>query len=350
MVNVGVIGLGHMGRLHLMNCLHVDDTKVIAVADSSKKALSKAQSLGVKNLYSDYHDLLKNFQNMDAVIISLPNFLHLDSVELALEAGLNVFVEKPLANTSEECRQIVGLVEKSGRKLMVGHCMRFVEAVEKMKATLGKGRIGDLEVVTIEELLNGPFSHGAVPTPVPEWWFDPKKTGGGVLIDLGYHLIDLFRFFVGDDCKILYSCLDHKFNLAIEDGAILILSSSHSSTKGIINTGWYQKSVFPQYNFRLILHGNAGYLSSDDLVPKNIYFHAVKEGTKNVMRRVAGRKIKPLSYSYYYESYYKELRHFIECIKSDSVPSVSAVDGLKTVELIEEAYRVSGANQHPKDA
>lgn len=84
MVNVGVIGLGHMGRLHMMNCLHIDDVNVVAAADPSRKALKKAMSVGVKNLYTDYHDLLQDPQ-IDTVIISLPNFLHFDSAQSALE-------------------------------------------------------------------------------------------------------------------------------------------------------------------------------------------------------------------------------------------------------------------------
>jgi len=347
MLKVGVVGLGQMGRLHLMNCLHVEGVKITAVADQSKTALNKAKSIGVKNLYTDYHDLLNDSSIMDAVVISLPNFLHFDSIRLALEAGFNVFVEKPMANTVEECRKIVKLVEKTGRKFMVGHYMRFVDATEKMKAIADMGRIGDLEVVTIEQILNGPFAHGAVPTPVPEWWFDPKKTGGGVLLDLGYHLIDLFRLFTGEDPEIFFSCFDHKFNLPMEDGAILILRSSESDVKGIINVGWYQRSVFPGFNFRMILHGNAGYISSDALVPRNIYLYAVKEGMKNLLRKFSGRKIKPLSYSYYYEAYYKELQHFFDCIVNDSDPSVSATDGLKTVEIIEEAYKNFDKNQFP---
>ena len=345
MLKVGVVGLGHMGRLHLMNCLHIEGIKITAAADRSKMALNKAKSIGVKNLYTDYHDLLNDSSNMDAVVISLPNFLHFDSIRLALEAGLDVFVEKPMANTVEECQKIVKLVENSGREFMIGHCMRFIDATEKMKAIADIGQIGDLEVVTVEQILSGPFAHGAVPTPVPEWWFDPKKAGGGVLLDLGYHLIDLFRFFTGEDPEILFSCFDHKFNLPMEDGAILILRSPESDVKGIINVGWYQKSVFPEYNFRMILHGNAGYISSDDLVPRNIYLYAIKEGTKNLLRKVVGKKIKPLSYSYYFEAYYRELQHFFDCIMSDSNPSVSAIDGLKTIELIEKVYKDHDKNR-----
>lgn len=341
MVNVGIIGLGRMGRLHMMNCLHIDDVKVVAAADPSKKALNKAKTLGINKLYTDYHVLLNHSSNLDAVVISLPNFLHFNSIQLALEAGLNVFTEKPMACTVKECHEIVKLVEKSSRKFMIGHCVRFIDAVEKMKVNVDEGRIGNLEVVTIEEIMNGPFAHPRVPAPVSDWWFDPKKSGGGALLDIGYHMIDLFRFFVGDS-KVIFSCLDNKFSLPVEDGAIVILHSSNSSTKGIINVGWYQKAIFPQLDFRVVLHGNAGYVSSDDLLPRNMHLHAIKEGTKNLCRKVIGKKIRPLSYTYYYESYYKELQHFFNCIIYDLDPSISATDGLKTIELIEEAYKTSG--------
>jgi predicted dehydrogenase len=337
LLNVGIIGLGKMGKLHLMNCLHIDGVKVTATADFSEKALGMAKSLGVRSLYTDYHTLLEEEEDLDALIISLPNFLHFESIRLALRRGLNIFTEKPLANTLLECHQIVRSVQKSGVKFMVGHNMRFFQAVEQMKTTVEQGHIGKPEVITIEEVMNGPFHPHVIPSPVPEWWFDPKKTGGGVMLDLGYHLLDLFRFLVGD-AEILFSCTEHKYNLPVEDSAILVLDSPESSVKGMINVGWYQISVFPKYNFRLIIHGNSGYLSSEDVAPKSIPMHAVKEGLKNALRRLAGRKIHPLSYTYYYESYYKELEHFFGCIKDDSDPIVSAIDGLETIRLIQEAY------------
>lgn len=337
MMRVGVIGLGKMGMLHLMTCSKIDGVRVVAAADSSKRALKKAESIGVKKLYSDYHDLLNHASDIDVVIISLPNFLHLENIQLALEAGLDVFVEKPMGNTVEECRKIVKLVEKSGRKLMVGHVMRFTDVVEKMKKAVDNGFIGNLEVCTIEEVINGPFAHPRVPVPVSDWWFDPQKSGGGALLDVGYHMIDLFRYFAGES-QVIFSHLDYKFNLPVEDGAIVILRSRDSSTKGIVNIGWYQKTNFPKYNFRVITHGNAGYLNSDDFVPKNLYSHAVKEGTKNLIRKIVGKKIHPLSYTYYYEAFYKELAYFFDCLKNGEQPLISTTDGLRTVELIHEAY------------
>lgn len=342
MINVGVIGLGRQGMLHLMVSSRLEDVKVVAAADFSKKALKKAESLGIKNTYQDYKDMLKNASNLglDSVIISLPNFLHFESIQLSLESGLNVFAEKPLATTVEECSEIVKMVKKSGRKVMVGHVLRFTEAIEKMKVQLDSGALGNLEVLTAEEIINGPFAHPRNPAPVSDWWFDPKTSGGGALIDIGYHMIDLYRFFAGE-ANVDYVSLDHKFNLPVEDGAIVVLksSNSNSSTKGIINIGWYQQTVFPRYNFRTILHGSANYLSSDELVPSSLFKHAAKVGVKNIANRIVGRKIRPLYYTYHNEGFYKELDHFFNCVKNDTEPSVSAVDGLKTVEIINQAYK-----------
>jgi myo-inositol 2-dehydrogenase/D-chiro-inositol 1-dehydrogenase len=342
MVNIGVIGLGNMGMLHLKNCLKIDGVKVVAAADARLKAQNKTKSFGVKTVYADYHDMLSHSSGIDAVVISLPNFMHFESIQLALEAGLDVFAEKPMATSVDECREIVRLVDKSGRKFMVGHVNRFMEVVKKMKEQMNMGTIGDVEVVTIEEVINGPFSHPRVPAPVADWWFDPKKAGGGALLDVGYHMIDLFRFLAGDS-DVMFAHLIHRYNLPIEDGAIVILQSK-SSTKGIVNIGWYERTIFPKYNFRAILHGTSGYLSSDSFVPRNIYSYAVKEGIKNIGRRITGKRIRFLSYTYYFEAYYREMVSFFDCIRNDTEPPVSAVDGLKTVEIIDQAYKKSGRN------
>lgn len=345
MLKAGLIGFGNMGRLHLMNCLHMDNVKIVAVADPSEKALIRAKSMGVDEVYTDYHVLLEKakYIGIDTVIITLPNFLHFEAIRSALEAGLNVFTEKPLANSVSECLKIVNSVEQSGKRLMVGHNFRFLKTIEKMKDCLDKGYIGNLESVTIEWVGNGPFSHPAVPKPVSDWWFDRKKTGGGVLLDTGSHMIDLFRYFAGES-KVLFSCLDHKFNLPFEDGAILILSSSDSAVKGIINVGWYKKENFATLDFRVVLHGNAGFIASDPFTPNNFYSHAIKEASKNLLRRIIGKEIHPLAYLEIYESYYKELKHFFDCVKSDSNPSIgaTAIDGLKAIEIIEEAYKTFG--------
>lgn len=341
MINVGFIGLGQMGIMHLVNCQHIEGVKIIGAADSSKKAHRKAKAYGVKNVYDDYEKFLTaESKNLDAVVISLPNFLHFNAIQLSLEAGLNVFAEKPLALNVEECEEIVKLVHDSGRKLMIGHNLRWVPAVRKIKKEYTSGKIGALEIVTLEEIVNGPFSHPFVPAPVSDWWFDPQKSGGGALIDIGYHMLDLFRYLTEEEAEVIFTDLSYKYHFPIEEGATVILSSNKTSIRGVINVGWFQKSVFPKYNFRGILHGSSGFLTTDDFSPKNMYLHAGKEVFKNILRRIALKKPKLLSYTYFWESYYNEMSAFIDSINNDLPTPITAIDGLKTIKLIQDSYKL----------
>lgn len=338
MLKVGLIGYGNMGKLHAINILHMKDTQIAAVADPSKRALRKAELVGVHNLYSDYHDLLAHAKTIgiDVVIITIPNSLHYEAIQLSLESKINVFTEKPMATTIKECSAIVDSVKRSGQKLMVGYNLRFLKTIEQMKTALDKGHIGNLEHVTLELIGSGPFS---------DWWFDSEKTGGGALVDKGSHLIDLFRFFAGD-AKVLFSSLDYKFNLPLEDGAIVALGCINSSAKGTIIAGWYQSEVPSTWDFHVHLHGNSGFLISNSYTPGNFYRYAMKETAKNVLRRITGKAIHPLSYLEIRETYYKELSYFFNCIRLDKTPSISsATDGLKATEIIEEAYKISTKNQ-----
>jgi len=337
MIKVGIIGLGKMGRLHLKNCSFVEDVKVVAVSDSSKKKLQLAHDMGVKHLYNDYTDLLKS-TDIDAVIITLPNFMHVQSVCEAAEASKDVFVEKPLARSVDECEKIVNVVERHGVRLMVSHNYRFFECVEKLKDEFERGVVGDVELTTLGLTLNGPFAPSIEPAPVPEWYFSRDDIGMGCL-DSGYHLIDLFQWFFGD-AEVLYAHLGYRYRLPYEDSAIVVLRSKNGTTKGILNVGWFSKAIFPKFDFRMILHGTAGFISTDQYTPRNLYLHAAKEGMKNVLRRFFGMKIRPLTYTYYYASFYKEIHHFFNCLKNNLEPSVTAESALKDIEIIERIYQL----------
>lgn len=338
MLKVGVIGLGHMGLLHLRNTRFIEDIQITAAADKSKKGHLEVKKYGIRNFYENYEDLLKN-ERLDAVIISLPTYLHEEAIVLAAEQGMDIFIEKPLARKVSECKNVEKAVRRNGVKLCVGHNYRFFEHVQKLKKELDAGAVGEVEIANLEHFVNGPFAHPLEPVPVQEWWLDPKLAGGGVLLDQGVHLIDLFRWLFPESEPVLrYVHLGYRYGLPIEDSAILMLESPTTPTKGIISVGWFQKMVFPEFNFRINLHGTAKFLSTDNFSPKNLYFHAAKEATKNFLLKLLGKKISPLSYTYYYVSYFKELQNFFESIKNDTTPLVSVEDGIEVVKIIEEAY------------
>ena len=336
MLRVGVAGLGRMGKLHFLNALHNDDVNVVAIADARRSNQKAAEKYNVK-IYDDYKKLIES-EDLDAIIISLPNFLKKESVVYAAEKDLAIFIDKPLARNFGEAEEIVKIAEMKNVPLMVGVNYRYFDSVQKVRSIVDEGGVGDIVIATSELIMDGPFSHSFVPRPIPEWWLDKEKAGGGALMDLGYHLIDMFNWMFGN-MEIEFSTLGYRFGLPIEDSATLVLRSPKTNTRCIINVGWFSKMVFPNFNFRINLHGTVGYVSTDHFAPKNLYFHAVKEGVFNLFRKILGRKIHCLSYTYYYASFAKILNQFFEIIKNDAELPVSLEEQLAVIKTIERIYK-----------
>ena len=130
--NIGLIGLGFIGKVHLYNCLRLPNAQLVAVADVSKKALKVAQKLGVPQTYDDYNKLLCD-PNIDAVVIALPTHLHADSAILAAQNNKSVLLEKPLARNTSEGKEILSQIKKHNVKLMIGHTGRFFTPYKILK-------------------------------------------------------------------------------------------------------------------------------------------------------------------------------------------------------------------------
>ena len=203
-VNIGLIGLGGMGQIHLNNSINLKDTNLVGIADVSKRALKYAKNFGVSEIYSDYNDLLNN-PNIDAVIISTPNYLHCECSCAAAKKGKDIFIEKPLARNPVEGKKILSEVKKTGVKLMVGYPLRFSTNFSLLKDKLEDCIYGKILAATATYSSFGPFYHRANrsdPIPIPEWWFDIKLTGGGVLMDSGCHMINLLTWYFGEVAEV----------------------------------------------------------------------------------------------------------------------------------------------------
>jgi len=341
LLRVGLIGLGKMGKLHFLNALRMKDVKLVAIADKSKGNRKAAEKYPIKT-YDNYTKLVDS-EDLDAVIISLPNFLKRESIFYASEKGLDIFVDKPLARNLAEAEEIVRKVRAKKIKLMVGVNYRYFDSVQKLKNIFDEGTVGDVVIATSELIMDGPFSHPLVPKPVPEWWLDKEKAGGGALLDLAYHLIDIFNWMFGD-LEIEFSTLGYRFGMPIEDSATVVLRSPKTGVRCIVNAGWFSKMIFPNFNFRINLHGTVGYVSTDRFSPKNLYFHAMKEGALNLFRRAIGKSVQYLSYTYYYASFTKVLHQFFESIKKDVQLPVLLEEQMAVIKTIESVYRQNGVS------
>jgi predicted dehydrogenase len=333
-VKVGVLGFGTMGQRHLKNCLLMKDVKV-TVADTSKSALRKAKDIGIKEVYSNYLELIQK-GNVDAVVVTLPNFLHVESSCLAAESGLDVFVEKPLGRTAEECKSITQSAKKNDVKLMVGFYQRFLSTTRILKSKIDSGILGDIELVAYELIGSGAFSHRFPPSRVPKWWFDVEMVGGGALIDTGSHMIDLTRWMLNDEASVQNVFLGYKFRLPQEDTVILSLRFKNGGTKAVLMMGWFAMDTTQ----RIAIYGTAGSTLLEGIAQSVSTKQIIEEGVQNVAKRVLGKRIEPYSLSYVSKAYFEELEHFIDCVRNDTQPSVTGEDGLACAKLIDEAYQL----------
>ena len=323
-INFGVIGLGFIGKVHLRNCLNLKSVKLMAVADVSKKALRLAKEFGIKRLFTDYHELLKQ-PEIDAVLISLPTFLHAPCAISAAEEGKHIFLEKPLARNPDEGKKIVSAAKRYGTKLMIGYPLRFASEFKNLKKEMENGKLGEIQIAHAVNIAAGPFFHrteSTAPRPVPQWWFNKDLSGGGALLDLGSHMINLTRWYFGE-IKNIKAYLGHRFNFDFEDHAICV-AKFDSGTTAIIDVGWFsQEAVVGIELFGTVAHSTARRSSTSKVI--------------TAIKLILGRTPK------FFIPYLKEVSHFIDSIREDTQPSSSGDDALKDLEAIKQAYNAQAS-------
>jgi predicted dehydrogenase len=321
-VKLGLIGIGGIGQLHLKHALMISDAKVVAVADTAKPALERAKEAGVKNTYTDYMEMLRN-PEVDAVLVALPTHLHLKCARDAAEAKKHIFLEKPIAVTVEDAKEVISSAERNSIKLMMGYPMRFNQHFLKLKQDMADGLLGDVENAHATYICAGPFVHradGHSPAPVPDWWFNTQLTGGGVFVDLGCHIINLMRMLFGEVVDIKGQ-FGHRCNMDFEDSAMCLARFS-SGTLAAINVGWYSQ----EYLLKLDLLGTVRSTSVNHMPPptmKNLYQMLSKGITS------------------FNQPHFDELQYFVHCLQTDTSPSPTGLDGLRDLEAISKAYKNS---------
>ena len=270
-------------------------------------------------------------EELDAVIISLPNYLHEDCSILALENGCDILVEKPLARNSIEAKNIADHVRKTGRKLMVGMSHRFITDCQKLKKEIDEGTLGRIDFAS-GLFFTGPFFQGR---RVPRWMFDPAKMGGGALLDSGCHIIDLFIWFFGE-VKSVVGYTESLFNLGYDDYAEVLMRFKNG-VNTLTVASWrtripsYRIEVAGEYGRRIALSKKFG-----------IFDIGVGRGLLSfvwgsISQRIRGRPFLPLGD----DIYYKELDYFVRCVLNDEEPKPNADDWLKVSDVIDLVYRMN---------
>ena len=192
-IKVGVCGLGFIGPAHVEALRRVPGIEVVAISDLNPDiARQKAEMLGVEHYYGTFYELLRH-PGIESIHICTPNNLHYPMTKAALEAGLHVVCEKPLAMTVKEARELVDLAEKKGLVNVTHFNIRYYPLIRHMRAKRKEGQLGEIYSIIGSYLQDWLFYDTDY-----NWRLEPDKSGNSKAVaDIGSHLMDLLEYISG---------------------------------------------------------------------------------------------------------------------------------------------------------
>lgn len=327
-VKVAVIGVGSMGRNHARVYTELPEATLVGVVDANEAAAAQiARRYGTES-YTDYIRLLDE-QKPEAVTIAVPTVDHLEVALAVIERGIHLLIEKPIAFTGDEARQIIQAADAAGVKLMIGHIERFNPAVTALKNRLAAGELG--RVFQMDAHRQGPF-----PARVQDV---------GVVIDLAVHDLDVMRYVSGAEVARVYAETERRIHSSHED----LLTGLIRMDDGAIGTliiNW----LTPTKIRELLVTGETG-LFRVDYLTQDLYFYenATANGedwdTIRMLRGVSeGRMIRHVVAKK--EPLRAEQEAFLAAVRGEAPVAVTGQDGLKALELA-QAVVTSGLENRP---
>ena len=202
-LKVGLVGAGGIANSHIRAYLeHTDRVQLTAVCDIVEDAArAYAKRVNVDAVYTDLDTMLRE-ADIDAVDLCTRHDVHAPHAVAAAEAGKHVIVEKPMANSVQDCREMVEAADKSGVTLMVAQHLRYMRTAAAAKRLIDEGKLGEIEAVRTHMIAGG-YVRG---DRRGHWMGDPRYAGGGVMMTTQVHHIDLLRYYVGDVKRVYGIC------------------------------------------------------------------------------------------------------------------------------------------------
>lgn len=272
-LKIGVIGVGDRG--YFVEGFHRPDlnARVVGIAETNQKNIDRFKAHTNIDAYvtNDYQDLLQD-DEINAIVIMTEDYKHKEHVIDVLNAGKDVYLEKPMAITIEDCDQIIDVWKKSGRKLMIGFNMRYMPMYETMKAIIDEGHIGDVKAIWIRHFVGrgGVFYY-------QDWHRNAKYTNS-LLLQKGTHDIDVIHMltdsyikkvsafgsldFYDDPDNFDKDGLEHQTDseMDVEDNNVLILELENG-----VKAAYLQNHFTPDYQRNYVVIGTKGRLENDEI-------------------------------------------------------------------------------------
>ena len=346
-LSLGILGVGNIGLVHLKSAAAMSGVEVVAAADAVAENRDRAERAGVSRTYDDYTTLLAS-EELDAAVVALPPFLHADAVERAADAGVDVFVEKPLARSTEEADEMLATAREAGIAVGVDHTLRYQPDMAGVKTAYDEGRVGHVPYASITRLNDGPLGRPPAESAPPSWPLDREAAGGGSLLELGVHCFDVLEWLFGE-LEVRDASMGRTLEVDVEDAATVLMDAPETGTTVTLHCGSYQWEQLPEVNTRLRLEGITGTISNQDHLPENFYAGAAKSALSNVASRFTRDEPDVFGPTFYLQAHYDALADFCNAIRNDEEPPVDGADGRRTLALAEQAYDLA-ARKRDADA
>ena len=326
----GIVGFGYMGEIRKRVADQLDQLEVIGVSEVSAEKRAKVVGCPV---FETYEELMK--LDPDIVFVCTPNVYSPKLCIRSMQAGKHVFCEKPPGRTLEDIQNIVN-AQQSNTKLMFGFNHRFHPAVLKAKAVIDAGHLGN--VIS----LRGVYGKSGGQNFKSSWRNEKAISGGGILLDQGIHMLDIFRFLGGDFPVV--KCITSKsyWDFPVEDNACVILMNEEGKLASL-----HSSATLWKHTFKLDVTLEEGYLSVQGLLSKSGSYGReqiviARRQFENETEAV-GNPAEELTYFDKDLSWELEMKEFLSCITEDrDVTISSAYDALKVMEIIDTAYKDAG--------
>ncbi len=338
-LRIGLVGAGNIAKAHLAAYKNVENAEIVAVCDINEENLNQTADIyGIEKRYTSETEMLAN-EELDAVDVCVWNCNHASCSIEALNAGLHVLCEKPMATNAKEAQEMIDAAEMNNKLLMIGFVLRFGDEARIAKDFIDKDYLGDIYYSKATYLRR----HGA-----PGGWFtDKSRSAGGPVIDLGVHVIDLTRYLMG------------------RPKALSVFASTENRLKNRPNlkttVGWMPKGAKPSdlydvedFGVALIKYEDnkttlleTSYsLNGEEITKKELY------GTKGGMN-LNGEDLKiytevndfladvtPQTKHYIdsQEMFTGEMKHFVDCALNGTKCIATAEDGLEVMKILDAIY------------
>jgi predicted dehydrogenase len=330
-LKVGIVGYGYMGKIRKRVAENNPHLELFGICDTDKKSFSSEEKLDC-HIYNSYKELLKT--NIDIVFVCTPNLFSPKIVIDSLNRGKHVFCEKPPGRNLDDVEKIIETEKKHPHlKLMFGFNHRYHPGILEAKIIVDSGKFGKIL------FLKGTYGKSGGKNYLQSWRNEKEISGGGILLDQGIHMLDLFRFFCGDYNEVKSFITRMFWDTNIEDNAFVTLRNNNGQVAML-----HSSATLWKHCFKIEIFMEKAYLIISGLLSKT---GSYGRETLTIGRRqfedesfALGNPREEVVYFDQDLSWEKEVETFVEYIRNDILVNMSSSnDALKVMQLIEAAYK-----------